>query len=68
MFGWFYGISTVVYHCRTEKIDPTVIKVEERKKLCLTTKRFIYNYHAWVVAGRKKESMETETTALTSNK
>ena len=39
-----------------------MVKVDERKKLCLTNQKFIYNYHLYVDAGRKKEGMETEMT------
>ena len=41
-----------------------MIKVDERKKLCLTAQRFIYNVNLMAVVGRQKESIETETTAL----
>ena len=61
-----------VYHNVTVKTfvplkpccDPAVVKVDKRKKFCLTIQRFICHYNLYVVAGRKKDNMETETTAL----
>ena len=45
------------------RCDPAVVKVDERKKLCLTTVRLIFYCHLLVDAGTKKESMESKTTA-----
>ena len=44
--------------------DSAVVKVDERKKLCLITQRFVYYYLLSAVIEWKKESMETETIAL----
>ena len=46
-----------------ENFDPALVKVDERKKLCLATQSFIHYYNLQIGTGRKKKSMETETTA-----
>ena len=35
-----------MYHCYTkENLDLVVVKVDEHKKLFLTTQKYIYDYH-----------------------
>ena len=40
-------VLVCVYRCSTkENLDPTMVKVDERKKVCLTTERFIDYYNS----------------------
>ena len=35
-----------MYRCDTkENLDPAVLKVDEPKKICLTSQSFVYYYH-----------------------
>ena len=45
-----------------------MVKVDERKRQYLTTRSLIYRYHLSVVAGKKKENIATETTALATQR
>ena len=47
-----------------EKLNPAVVKVDDHKKPCLTTLRFIDNCNLSVVDRRKKENREIVMTAL----
>ena len=43
--------------------DPAVVTVDEHKKLCSITQKYIDYHNLYIVARRKKESMKIETTA-----
>ena len=50
-----------MYRCCTiEILGPSVVKVDERRKLCITIPRFINYCNLYVAIGSKKESIETE--------
>ena len=61
------GIKQTVVPLRP-RCDLAVVKVDERKKLCITTQKFIDYCNLLVAAGRKNDSMETETAAFASKK
>ena len=52
MYGW--GTK--------ENLDPAVVTVDERRKLCPITQRHIHHHQQQVAVGRKKGSIETKTT------